>query len=157
MKRLPWMMLCVSLLAFAKDLPRARLKDPDYLPPLARQLLRSRMERHGEDMIRLVIAVTLLQKDSAKSLATDIANEPKLTQPIAGGEGDLNAALPQQFFRLQDELRSRASSVADAATKPDNAALAQALGRLTETCVACHSVYLHRSDDSSPVKKEPKL
>jgi mono/diheme cytochrome c family protein len=114
------------------------------------------MERHGEDMMRLVLSVTLLQKERAKALATDIANEPKLTQPIAGGESDLNAALPQQFFTLQDELRSRATSVADATTKADNVALAQALGRMTETCVACHSVYLHRSDETTPVKKEPK-
>jgi hypothetical protein len=137
----------ISALALAGDAPRQRLKEPDYLPPLARQLLRTKMERHGDEMQSLVIAVTLLQRERAKALATDIASEPRLTKPIAGGENDLNAALPNQLFVLQDELRMRAKAVADAATRPDDAALAKSLGRLTETCVACHSAYLNPPGD----------
>jgi hypothetical protein len=72
------------------------------------------MGRHSEDMMRLVSAVTLLQKDRAKSLATDIANEPRLTQPIAGGEGDLMRRCRNSFSACKTQLRSRASSVADA-------------------------------------------
>lgn len=142
MTRSAMAVVLVSALAMAGDVPRQRLREPDYLPPLARQVLRNRMQRHGNDMMELVMAVTLLQRDRAKALANDIANEPRLTRPIAGGEGDLNAALPNELFVLQDELRSRAKAVADATNKPSDAALATALGRVTETCVACHSAYL---------------
>ena len=41
---------------------------PEFLPPLARQLLHRRMERHGDDMVRLVIAVTLLQRDKGAAV-----------------------------------------------------------------------------------------
>lgn len=143
MRRTIAMAALVSTLALASDAPRRKLAEPDYLPPLARQLLRSKMARHGEDMLGLVTAVTLLQRERAKALATDIANEPRLVKPIAGGESDLNAALPMQLFTLQDELRMRAKAVAEATSKPDDMALARALGKVTETCVACHSAYLH--------------
>ena len=133
----------ISAVALAGDAPRQRMAEPDYLPPLARQVLRTKMARHGNDMLQLLVAVTLLQRDRAKVLANDIANEPRLVRPIAGGENDLNAALPNELFVLQDELRMRAKAVADAATKSDDAKLGAAFGRLTETCVACHSAYLH--------------
>jgi hypothetical protein len=143
MKRIGLLVVAVSALALAGDVPRGRLAEPDYLPPLARELLRTRMQQHGDQMMRLVMAVTLLQRERAYALATDIANEPRLTKPIAGGENDLNVALPDQLFVLQDELRSRAKAVAEAANKPSDVALAKALGRVTETCVACHSAFLH--------------
>jgi len=143
MKRIGVLVVVVSALALAGDVPRGRLAEPDYLPPLARQLLRSRMQRHGDDMLHLVMAVTLLQRERARALAADIANEPRLTRPIAGGESDLNTALPNQLFVLQDELRMRAKAVVDAAGRPSDEALAKSLGRLTETCVACHSAFLH--------------
>src|SRR2546425_166850 len=90
---------------------RSRLVEPDYLPVLARQLLRKRMERHGDDMMQVVIAVTLLQRERARAIAEDVASEPRLTRPIAGGADDLNAALPNQIFVLQDELRMRARAL----------------------------------------------
>jgi hypothetical protein len=143
MKRTVLAAILMSTLALGGDVPKGRLPEPDYLPPLARQLLRSRMQRHGDDMMHLVMAVTLLQRERAKALANDIANEPRLTRPIAGGDADLNATLPNQLFVLQDELRVRAKALADAASKPSDAELARSLGRMTETCVACHSTFLH--------------
>ena len=82
------------------------LPTPDYLPPLARQLLRKRMERHGRDLSRLVLAVTVLQRDVVKSIAGDIATEPRISRPLAEGRDDLNAALPERFFVLQDALQT---------------------------------------------------
>lgn len=143
MKRTAMVVMLLSTLALAGDVPRQHLKEPDYLPKLARQLLRERMERHSDEMVQLVMAVTLLQRERVIVLANDIAAEPRLTRPIAGGDNDLNMALPNQLFVLQDELRSRAKTLADAAKKPSDAALATALGKVTETCVACHSAYLH--------------
>ncbi|MBK7859890.1 MAG: hypothetical protein IPJ65_14950 [Archangiaceae bacterium] len=110
MKRTLLAVMLLSALALAADTPKRKLAEPDYLPPLARQLLRSRMQRHGDEMVELVMAVTLLQRERAKALADDLAAEPRLTRPIAGGAGDLNTALPEQLFVWQDELRVRAKA-----------------------------------------------
>jgi hypothetical protein len=134
----------VAPLVLASDVKQGRLAEPDYLSPLARQILKSKMRRHGSDMTQLLMGVTLLQRDKAKILATDIGNEPRLARPIAGGEDDLNTALPERFFVLQDESRSRAKQVAEAAGKGDDRALAESFGRLMQTCVECHSAFLNR-------------
>jgi hypothetical protein len=119
------------------------LRQPDYLNELARQLLRQRMTRHGEDMTRLLQAVLLLERDVAKDLAQSIANEPRITRPTPDARDELNSALPEQFFVKQDELRERAKALAQAASQgsPDDV-LALRLGDLTRTCVGCHSAYL---------------
>ena len=111
---------------------------------LARQVLHNRMKRHGHDQSQLVLAVTLLQRDLVKSIATDMAAEPRLVRPLADGRDELNSALPERFFVLQDALRLRAKDLAIAAEKKDDAALARAFGQLVETCVSCHSAYLER-------------
>jgi hypothetical protein len=138
----------------AKKEPPPTLKKglgaPGYLSPIARQLLKRRMERHGKDMLNLVQAVLLLDRDGAKQLATDVAEEPRLTRPIAGGEEDLNASLPERFFVLQDELRVKAKTVAEAASKMDDVALAARTGELMQTCVTCHSTYLEPKQDAKP-------
>ena len=123
------------------------LTEPDYLPPMARQLLRKRMERQGEDMMQLVMAVTLLQRERARAIAEDVAAEPRLTRPIAGGESDLNSALPNQLFLFQDELRIRARELSQLTRTGKDVELARGLGRMTETCVSCHSAYLHPAAD----------
>ncbi len=120
------------------------LAAPEYIPETARALLRKKMERHGQDARDLMFGVTLLQYDVAEAAAHRIASEPRFVRPIAGGEDDLNALLPERFFVLQDESRNRAQAVAMAAEKKDDKALAESYGRLVETCVACHSAYLHR-------------
>lgn len=118
------------------------LATPDYLSALARQLLKKRMERHGRDLSRLVVGVTLLQREVVKELAGDIASEPRIVRPLAEGRDELNSALPERFFVLQDGLRMRAKELADAALKKDDVALAQSFGKLVEICVGCHSAYL---------------
>ncbi|MFL5348419.1 MAG: hypothetical protein ACJ8AT_26785 [Hyalangium sp.] len=128
----------------ASDAKLPGLAAPDYIPETARTLLRKKMERHGQDARELMFGVTLLQYDIAKAAAQRIASEPRFVRPIAGGEDDLNALLPERFFVLQDESRTRAQAVATAAEKKDDKALAESYGRLVETCVACHSAYLHR-------------
>ncbi len=150
MKRTLIASLLVASFALASDAPRGRLKEPDYLSPLARQVLRTKMQRHGDDMLQLVMAVTLLQKERARTIATEIATEPRLVKPIAGGEDDLNAALPLQLFTLQDELRLKAKAVAASAEKGSDKELAKSLGRLTETCVACHSAFLNPGAKEEP-------
>ena len=107
-------------------------------------LIRKKMERHGEDAKDLMFGVTLLQYDMARAAAQRISAEPRLVRPIMGGESDLNTLLPERFFVLQDEARLRAQAIAAAAEKRDTKALAESYGRLMETCVSCHSAYLHR-------------
>ncbi len=126
------------------------LEAPSYLSPLARQLLKQRMKRHGRDMLSLVQSVLFLDRESTQRLASEVAKEPRLTRPIAGGADDVNAALPERFFVLQDELRSRALDLQTASSGPDNAQLALRLGEMTQTCVNCHSTYLQ-----PPVRAEP--
>ena len=128
----------------ASDAKLPGLAAPDYIPETARALLRKKMERHGQDARDLMFGVTLLQYDIVKAAAQRISSEPRFVRPIAGGEDDLNALLPERFFVLQDESRTRAQAVATAAEKKDDKALAESYGRLVETCVACHSAYLHR-------------
>ena len=125
--------------------PRADLvlATPDYLPKIARELLRKRMERHGRDQSRLVLAVTLLQRDVVKSIAGDIAAEPRIVRPLSEGRDDLNAALPERFFVFQDALRLRAKELVAAASTKDDVGLAKSFGQMVEICVSCHSVYLN--------------
>jgi Cytochrome C' len=93
-------------------------------------------------MLELVHAVLFLDHEATQRLAGEIANEPRLTRPIAGGEDDVNASLPERFFVLQDELKTRATALSDASRQSDHVALAARLGELTQTCVTCHSTYL---------------
>lgn len=126
------------------------LETPSYLSPIARQLLKQRMARHGGDTLALVQAVLFLDHETTQRLAAELAAEPRLTRPIAGGADDINAALPERFFVLQDELRSRALDLAQAARGPDHEKLAARLGELTQTCVSCHSAYLEPPRPPAP-------
>lgn len=121
----------------------ARLPEPDYLLPLARKVLRERMERHGRDMPQLLWSVVLLQRDVAAETADRIAKEPRVSRPPPGDDSTLNRALPERFFVLQEHLRQRAQALSEAAKGKDDSALASAFSQLTETCVACHSAYLN--------------
>jgi hypothetical protein len=124
--------------------PNAALTD------LARSVLRKRMERHGKMMTNLVEGVILLQRDVVLELAGTIASEPRLTRPIVGGANDLNAALPERFFVLQDQLRERAQALGAAAKQSDDDLLALRFADLTRTCVACHAAFL--DPDQAPRK-----
>lgn len=123
------------------------LQAPGYLSPLARSLLKRRMERHGSDMLRLVQSVLFLDRAQTQRLAAEIAAEPRLTRPMPGEEDDLNRSLPERFFVLQDELRLKAKELAAQTPSADDVALSQRLGDLMETCVSCHSAYLEPKTD----------
>lgn len=101
------------------------------------------MERHGKDMSHLMTGVVLLKREVVEPLAQSLAGEPRITRPLPDSRDDLNAALPERFFVLQDELRERARSLAEAARTKDDKQLGEAFGRLTQTCIACHSAFLN--------------
>ncbi|MBE2248727.1 MAG: cytochrome c [Myxococcus sp.] len=151
------MLVLLSFPALADEKPRApgraapaakeparddALGRPDYLSDLARQILRRRMERHGRDMLHLMSGVVLLRRDVVRTLAQELAKEPRITRPLPDSRDELNAALPERFFVLQDELRERAKGLDEAAKNGNDAALAESFGRLTQTCVSCHSAFL---------------
>lgn len=105
-------------------------------------MLTARMERHGEEMMLLLLTVMTLQHQDTELLAAQVASEPQLGRPSPGEKGTLNALLPPRFFALQDQLVERAHAVAAAARDNDSNRIVRAYGQLAETCVSCHTVYL---------------
>ncbi len=124
----------------ARDDPS--LGRPDYLSDLARQILRRRMERHGRDMIHLMTGVVLLRREVVQTIAQEIAREPRITRPLPDSRDELNSALPEKFFVLQDELRDRAKALEASAKGTNDKEFGESFGRLTQTCIACHSAFL---------------
>jgi hypothetical protein len=118
-----------------------KLPEPSYLPPAARQVLKGRMERHGDQMRELVMRVILMDDDGAARVAGEIHDEPTLARPLAGDE--LNGLLPEHFFVLQDELKASAKRMVAALARADRGAVGDELATLTRSCVACHDAYLH--------------
>jgi hypothetical protein len=93
MKTLVMVLLAVSLNAGAeppvkKPAIKQNLEAPAYLSPLARQLLKQRMKRHGSDMLAMLRSVLLLDHETTQRLASELAAEPRLTRAIAGGSDD---------------------------------------------------------------------
>jgi cytochrome c556 len=128
-----------------------RLLPPEDLPDPARSILRSRMAFHAQDMGALTWATTVLRYDLVKEKATAIASDATLARPLTGDATELNSALPEKFFVLQDELRMAARTLAVAAAANDASSVAAAYGRLSETCVKCHATYRqgHHQDQGS--------
>ena len=123
---------------------------PQDLSPLVRSLLKRRMEQHGQDMLRLVKSVVLLDRAQTQRLAAQIASEPRLTRPLPGDADELNRGLPERFFVLQDELRARAKALSADAAKADDGALTARLHELLQTCVSCHRSFLPAQAEVTP-------
>lgn len=120
--------------------PGPELGVPERIPPAARAVIRSKMQRHAEQLSDLVARVAVLDYDGVARSAGAIFDEPSLARPVTGDE--LNGLLPERFFVLQESLRTEARQVVDAAARRDSGRLASAFGELTKTCVSCHHVYL---------------
>jgi hypothetical protein len=123
--------------------PKRELPGRSELPMVIRETLSASMERHGEELSFLLVSVVLLDYAAAERLAQLIADEPKLGRPRPDEKETLNALLPSSFFVHQDELTKRANALALAARAKNDATLGKAFGALAETCVGCHSTYLH--------------
>jgi hypothetical protein len=119
-----------------------QLAEPAYLPEAARTALHARMQRHGDAMQKLMSQMVVLDYPGAEASAKRIADEAPLARPLSGDASELNALLPKQFFRLQDELKQQAAAVQTAAAARDLARLADAHAGLAQTCMRCHAVYL---------------
>ncbi|HEY6880486.1 MAG TPA: cytochrome c [Polyangiales bacterium] len=113
------------------------------LPPEAREALTARMLRHGDQMGALSLAVVLLDYEVVRLLVARMVDEPVLGRPVAGDQQSLNAQLPKSFFVHQDEMSNATRALAAAANQTDDAKLVAAYGALANSCVNCHSAYLH--------------
>ena len=122
-----------SQLARAVSTP-SRMDPPEYLPPAARQILKTRMASHVRQMSDLVSAIMVLDYPNIADGAERIASDASLSRPITGDATELNSALPEKFFVHQDDLRKQARAL-----NADR--VADAYGHLSEACVRCHAVY----------------
>jgi hypothetical protein len=121
--------------------PPARLEAPEYLPEIARNILRTRMASHANDMGQLMSAIMILDYPRVEESAKAIVSDVSLARPLTGDATELNSALPAKFFDLQDELKLRGRALRDAAHRQSALDVADAYGRVSETCVHCHAVY----------------
>jgi cytochrome c556 len=121
--------------------PPRRLEAPDYLPEAARSVLRTIMASHARNMGDLVSAIMVLDYPRVRESAEAVANDATLSRPFTHEASELNALLPEDFFRQQDNLRAHAGLLAEAATLQSAHAVAAAYGGLSESCVRCHYVY----------------
>jgi len=116
------------------------LRVPAYLPAGARDIIAQRMGDHGADMKALLWGVLFFDDGVIRRVAADMG-----TREQVGATNDLEGILPDEFFVLEAQLGAQAKAMVRLASAPEPNAmvLARAYGALTETCVACHGVYLH--------------
>jgi cytochrome c556 len=121
--------------------PPKRLEPPDDLPEAARAVLRTMMSSHARNMGDLMTAIMVLDYPRIHESAEAIATDASLSRPLSHEASELNALLPEAFFRQQDALRAQARLLVDAATRQSPYGVADAYGKLSESCVRCHYVY----------------
>jgi hypothetical protein len=131
---------------FLRPHPSAKeeLARPAAIPPAMLGILKNKMGRHDLQMKALMTRVVLLDDDGVARAAGELFDEPSVARPVAGDE--LNGLLPERFFVLQDELRTRARQLVAASARHDRAAVANEFAALSKTCLACHEVYLRGAD-----------
>lgn len=108
------------------------------LSPAVRELLRGRMERHGDSMRDLLSSSLTLQYGLLAQRARWMAAEPRIPRP-SPAEDDHTL---DRFFDMQDDLHRDVAALGSAAEREDDEAIARAYGQLAATCIRCHSVYL---------------
>ncbi len=139
----------IIALLFACSTPQPKeqqrsLPQPQHLSPTVRAVVAERMERHAFEMSNLMWAVLFLDRPIAAEIADTIVSEPRLARPLTKDASELNSALPEHFFALQDTLVQSARNLARVARAPDQdgAALSKAYGELTAVCVSCHAIFI---------------
>ena len=128
-----------------------RTGPPEPLSGAARALLKQRMAAHARDMGELVTAIMLLEYDGIAARADKIAGDVSLSRPTTNDATELNASIPEKFFVRQDDLKAAARGLADAARSQNPYKVADAYGRVSETCVRCHADFRPALPDAGPV------
>jgi hypothetical protein len=118
-----------------------RAEPPVPLSNTTRQLLRSRMASHANDMANLVSAIMILDYPRISERAGGIASDANMARPLTDDATELSSSIPPSFFDYQDELRGWARNLADAADQKNAVRVGNFYGKVSETCVKCHAVY----------------
>ena len=127
-------------LAHAVAAPK-RTDPAQPLPSTAPPILKTRMASHARDMGDLASSIMILDYERIHDRATAISVKIDLARPPADDATELASGVPDAFFLFQDELRTRAVTLASAATEQSAFHVADAYGRLSETCVKCHAAF----------------
>lgn len=114
----------------------ARQLAPSAITDDLRPFLKSKMKNHAKEMKDLSIAVSTVDLEKTARLSQEIAAEPRL-DPAVGQA----TRLPVRFFELQDELRTRAQAVSDAAKANEMTGTHERYTALVENCMACHAAF----------------
>lgn len=117
----------------------ARQLEPSTISQDARALLKLKMKSHAKEAEKLSLAVATVRLAEVQRLAKDISLEPRL-DPAAGAA----VKLPPRFFELQDELKTRATALSDAAGDGQLSGTLERYGQLVENCMACHAAFIHQ-------------
>jgi len=117
----------------------ARQLEPSTISEDARALLKLKMKSHAKEAEKLSLAVATVRLAEVQRLAKDISLEPRL-DPAAGAA----VKLPPRFFELQDELKTRATALSDAAGDGQLSGTLERYGQLVENCMACHAAFIHQ-------------
>ncbi len=128
---------------------------PEPLAPAAKALLRDRMASHARAMGDLMAAIMLLEYGPIASRADDIAADVNLSRPTTNDATELNAQIPEKFFVRQDDLKAAAHTLAEAARTYNPYKVADAYGRVSETCVRCHADFRPAVVNSAPAEPRP--
>jgi hypothetical protein len=143
----------LALLLRSKPVARDQLPTSQSMPNAARQVVRSKMDRHDAQMKALISRVVLLDDDGVARVAGEIFDEPAIARPIGGAE--LDGLIPERFFVLQDELRARARQLVIASGNHDRDAIANEFAAVAKSCVACHEVFVHGDNAPGGAKEKP--
>lgn len=117
----------------------ARQLEPSTISEDARALLKLKMKSHAKEAEKLSLAVATVRLAEVQRLAKDISLEPRL-DPAAGAA----VKLPPRFFELQDELKTRATALSEAAGDGQLSGTLERYGQLVENCMACHAAFIHQ-------------
>jgi hypothetical protein len=118
-----------------------RLAPPEYLSGDARAVLRTRMVNHARNMGDLTSAIMALRYPEIRERALAISEEARFARPLTTDATELNSSLPDKFFVYERELRVFAAALASGAETMNAFGVAEAFGRMSETCVKCHATY----------------
>ena len=109
------------------------------LPEIAKHLVRDRMLEHGLEMSNLLWATLFMDRKSAIEIADAILAVPDLAN--SSQPEHANSQLPQRFFKLQKDFRTRAEAYAKEVREERWTRVSAALGEVMSACVNCHVNY----------------
>ena len=114
----------------------AKQLEPENVSAESRVFLKTKMKNHGKEMKDLSIAVATVKLSQVAKLAQDIANQPRLDSSTGPA-----AKLPPRFFELQEELKTNAQALADAAKADQMSGTEEKFAQVMNSCMSCHAAF----------------